>query len=129
MPITRRFRTTGTAAAQVLAGALSLDLQVEKEHLLTHLFLLNWNVNFGPIHFKSDGIECRVEKFRYHPTTALASDWVEALTNSEEIDQGVSVFIKGSITDLGVGSGVAIYENCFLVSESSYRRRCTLPRF
>lgn len=41
LSVTRCFRTTSTAAVQVLAGTLPLDLQVEKESLLTHTLRFN----------------------------------------------------------------------------------------
>lgn len=41
LSITRCFRTSGMSAVQVLAGALPLDLQAEKEYLLTHVLCLN----------------------------------------------------------------------------------------
>lgn len=65
--ITRYFRTTSTASIQVLACALLLDLQVEKEYLLMHGVRLNRDLNYCPIHFSVDEIQRKVKKIRYHP--------------------------------------------------------------
>lgn len=78
LSITRCFRTTNTATVQVLSGALTLNLQVEKESHRAHVLRLNRYLNFGQIHFSEDEIEGNFERLRIHPASAPVFDWVEA---------------------------------------------------
>lgn len=66
LSITRYFRTTSKAAVQVLAGALPIDLQVEKEHLLAQVPSLNRDIGYCPIHFRADEVQRKVVKFRVY---------------------------------------------------------------
>lgn len=113
LSITRCFRTTNTATVQVLAGALTLNLQVEKKSHRAHVLRLNRYLNFGQIHFSEDKIEGKFE--RIHPARAPVFDWVESPQINEGIDRwGLSVYTNRSKTDFRVGSGVVIYENIVL---------------
>lgn len=72
------FSYHNSSAVLVLAGSLPLDLQVEKEYVLTHVLRLNRDLDYGPIHFCVDEIQRDVDKFRQHPATAPTIDWEEA---------------------------------------------------
>lgn len=75
LSITRCFRITDTATAvQVQTGALPLDLQVEKEYLLMHVFRLKRDLDNIPIYFSSDEIHIGIVKFIYHPATSWVID-------------------------------------------------------
>lgn len=97
-----------------------MDLQVEKEHLLARIFRLNWDFDYGPIHFCAYEIQRNVDRFSHHPATASAIDWEEMSLQCDELDHGISVFTDGSKLNSSIGFGVAIYENGAVVAEKSY---------
>lgn len=62
---------------QGLAGALSLDLQTEKERLLAQVLGLNRDIDYGLIRFRADEVQRKIDKFWVHTTRATAIDWLE----------------------------------------------------
>lgn len=66
LAITRWFHTTSTTALMVLAGTLSLDLQVEKESLLGRTLRLIENMSIDDIFIQADEIQFKAENWCTH---------------------------------------------------------------
>lgn len=74
LQITRCFRTTSTAAVQVLAGTVALDLQVEKECLLARNLRMNRDIDLGPVHICAYEVQRKAERWKVHPAKVPSTD-------------------------------------------------------
>lgn len=64
----------------MLAGPLSLDLHVEKEHLLAQVLMLNYDRDYGSTYFRIDEVQRKIEKFKVQPAKFQVLVWTEIPT-------------------------------------------------
>lgn len=97
---------------------MPLDLQVEKEFLLTKALRMNSDIEIGQVSISAVEIQRKAVRWRVHPAKSPTIDWEDAPQPLEgsRIHQGICDFTDGSKIVSCVGSGVVIFVNGVLVN-------------
>ncbi|GBN42815.1 hypothetical protein AVEN_222844-1 [Araneus ventricosus] len=108
--ITGAYRTTATAALQVVTGLQPLHLQIQQETTYGRVARARSSSNFFTVIFSPTDYESKSSGIHIHPHNFLLHNQNSFAEN--HIDSGVkAIYTDGSKTDDGTGSAYCILEN------------------
>ncbi|GBM43112.1 hypothetical protein AVEN_222168-1 [Araneus ventricosus] len=113
--ITDAYRTTPTAALQVVTGLQPLHLQIQQEATYARVSRARSSSNFFTLIFSPTDYESENSGIHTHPPNFLLHKQISLAEN--HIDSGAkAVYIDGSKTDEGTGSAYCILENYGIIA-------------
>ncbi|GBL99044.1 hypothetical protein AVEN_227548-1 [Araneus ventricosus] len=122
--ITGAYRTSPTAALQVVTGLQPLHLQIQQEATYARVARARSSSNFFTVVFSPTDYERKSSGIHIHPHNFLLHNQISFTENHR--DSGAKViYTNGSKTDEGTGSAYCILENygiiasCYIISISS----------
>ncbi|GBL89136.1 hypothetical protein AVEN_28546-1 [Araneus ventricosus] len=103
--ITRAYRTTSTAALQVVSGVLPLDLKAQQVYAKFRLFTLKQDSTVGSLLFRSHDYQGRQNRYAYHPL-----QWHPiSFSRTEPHGFDIEIFSDGSKMQGQVGSSAVLF--------------------
>ncbi|GBN96149.1 Putative protein in type-1 retrotransposable element R1DM [Araneus ventricosus] len=103
--ITRAFRTTSTAALQVIAGVLPLSLKAVEVYSKFLLFTINSNATVGDLVLQPKDIENKIDIYDLHPTQWISISFGMEPPTGEDIE----IFTDGSKIDDKVAAAMVVF--------------------
>ncbi|GBO17541.1 hypothetical protein AVEN_150018-1 [Araneus ventricosus] len=113
--ITGAYRTTPTAALQVVTGLQPLHLQIQQEATYARVARARSLSNFFPVIFSPTDYESKSSGIHIHPFNFLLYNQISFAENHR--DSGAkAIYTDGSKTDEGTGSAYCILENYGIIT-------------
>ncbi|GBL87904.1 hypothetical protein AVEN_192072-1 [Araneus ventricosus] len=113
--ITVAYRTTPTAAHQVVTGLQALHLQIQQEATYVRVARARSSSNFFTFIFNRTDYESKRSGIHIHPHNFLLHNQISFAENHS--DSGAkAIYIDGSKTDEGTGSAYCIFENYGIIA-------------
>ncbi|GBL81676.1 hypothetical protein AVEN_93461-1 [Araneus ventricosus] len=113
--ITGAYRTTPTAALQVVTGLEPLHLQIHQEETYARVARARSSSNFFTLIFSPTDYESKSSGIHIHPHNFLLHNQTSFSENHR--DSGAKViYTDGSKTDVGIGSAYCILENYGIIA-------------
>ncbi|GBM53116.1 hypothetical protein AVEN_130770-1 [Araneus ventricosus] len=113
--ITGAYRTTPTAALQVVTGLQPLHLQIQQEATYARVVRARSSSNFFTVIFSPTDYESKSSGIHTHPLNFLLHNQISFAEN--HIDSGAKdIYTDGSKTDEGTGSAYCNLENYGIIA-------------
>lgn len=114
--ITKCYRTTSTAALQVLAGILPLDLRLDLENKIFAV-RRSQEARLSTLAIDVDRLAPKKMLWTEHPASFFQNSWA----TRSPANKGLEIFTDGSKIDEKVGAGYAVYHNRRCIYKESLR--------
>ncbi|GBL78016.1 hypothetical protein AVEN_195750-1, partial [Araneus ventricosus] len=113
--ITGAYRTTPTAALQVVTGLQPLHLQIQQEATYARVARARSSSNFFTVIFSPTDYESKSSRIHIHPPNFVLHSKISFAENHR--DSGAkAIYTDGSKTDEGTGSAYCILENYGIIA-------------
>ncbi|GBM82985.1 hypothetical protein AVEN_223565-1 [Araneus ventricosus] len=113
--VTGAYRTTPTAALQVVTGLQPLHLQIQQEATYARVARASSSSNFFTVIFSPTDYESKSSGIHIHPPNFPLHNQISFAEN--HIDSGANaIYTDGSKTDEGTGSAYCILENYGIIA-------------
>ncbi|XP_035227812.1 uncharacterized protein LOC118200011 [Stegodyphus dumicola] len=118
LKITKAFTTTSTAALQILAGILPLDLKAEEERLTYRLLHFKESaIENGLTILEESALEPHIRTTASHPASSVDIKWDKL----PPLNADLEIFTDGSKTDSKVGAAFVVFHNAQEIHQEQYR--------
>ncbi|KAH7961709.1 hypothetical protein HPB52_011560 [Rhipicephalus sanguineus] len=125
LAITGTFRTTNTAALQVLMQAAPIDLELERLNAEFRLFALRRYVAFGALRYRPECVALPHRDMVQHPSLPAIAPFRRlsrrAACNACRVP-GIHIYTDGSYTNLSAGAAYVVFDpNPTIIRVGRYR--------
>ncbi|KAH7963866.1 hypothetical protein HPB52_023739 [Rhipicephalus sanguineus] len=112
LALTRAYKTTSTAALQVIMHAPPIDLELERLNAEFRLFTLRKHVAFGSLRFRPDWVAQPHTTLLIHPSLPAAVPFARHTreqTRAASHTRAVHVYTDGSFTTISAGAAFVVF--------------------
>ncbi|XP_035214235.1 uncharacterized protein LOC118188013 [Stegodyphus dumicola] len=107
LAMTKSYKTAPTAALQVIAGIMPLDLKLDMESIIQRTKRGWTDFKYEDLELSRDQIEFPVPKWHSHPAHIQVFGW----DNKPPINKGLEIYTDGSKSEDGTGAGFCSFMN------------------
>ncbi|KAH7968811.1 hypothetical protein HPB52_011471 [Rhipicephalus sanguineus] len=114
LALTRAYRTTSTAALQVLMHAPPIDLELERVNAEFRLFTLRRHIAFGACRFRPSWVADAHQHTAIHPSVPAAVPFMRLTSAQARVASraaAVHVYTDGSFSSLSAGAAFVVFAN------------------